>query len=137
MTRWLLAALIGPLVMVTFDALLHGLAHGSHGPLELIWRQAKGERTSKPALLSAIGWHITADAILGLLVFVLVAIFGRAGLGWGAGIGALVGGVVALYWVHVYSAFEVSGKTIAALGGLSIIQLVLASIAVTITYWGA
>ncbi|MFQ5923285.1 MAG: hypothetical protein ACE5M4_10615 [Anaerolineales bacterium] len=134
LTLSLLAALVGPFVMVAFDALLHGLSHGGHGPLELIWRQAKGERSTKPAFLSAIGWHIAADVLLGLLVFALVAVMGKPGLGTGAGIGALVGGIVALYWIHVYSAFETSGRTIAALAGLSIVQLVLTSIAVTILY---
>lgn len=137
MTRSLLAVLVGPLVMVAFDAVLHGLSHAGHGPLESIWRQAKGERTSRPAFLSAIGWHIAADVLLGLTVFVLVAVLGRSGLAWGAAIGTLAGGIVALYWIHVYSAFETSGKTVAVLAGLSILQIALASIAVTIAYWGA
>ena len=132
----LLALLAGPIVMVAFDAVLHGLSHSGHGPLESIWRQAKGERTSKPAFLSSIGWHITTDVFLGLTISILIAVVGRPGLEWGAAIGALVGGVVALYWGHVYSAFETSGKTVAALAGLSILQITLASIAVTLAYWG-
>jgi hypothetical protein len=136
MIRLLLAVLIGPLVMVAFDALLHGLSHAGHGPLESIWRQAKGERTSSTAFLSGIGWHIVADILLGLTIFLLIAVLGRSGIAWGIGIGAIVGGIVALYWVHVYAAFETSGKTVAALAGLSILQITLASMAVTITYWG-
>jgi hypothetical protein len=136
MTRTLLAVLVGPFVMVAFDALLHGLSHAGHGPLESIWLQAKGERTSSPAFLSAIGWHIAADILLGLTIFVLIALLGKPGLIWGAAIGILVGNIVALYWAHVYSAFETSGKTVAALAGLSILQLTLASITVTIAYWG-
>jgi len=77
------------------------------------------------------------DVLLGLLVFALVTVIGKPGLGSGAGIGVLVEAIVALYWIHVYSAFEPSGKTIAALAGLSFIQLVLASFAGTILYWGA
>ena len=123
--------------MVAFDAVLHGLSHTGHGPLESIWQQAKGERTSRPAFLSSIGWHIATDILLGLAIFILVTVVGRAGLVWGAAIGALVSGIVALYWGHVYSAFESSGKTVAALAGLSILQITLASIAVTMAYWGA
>ena len=136
MIRILFTVLVGPLIMVAFDALLHGLSHTGHGPLESIWRQAKGERTSSPAFLSGIGWHIVADFLLGLTIFILIAVLGKPGLAWGAAIGAIVGGIVALYWVHVYAAFETSGKTVAALAGLSILQITLASIAVTITYWG-
>ena len=136
MTRLLLAVLVGPFVMVGFDALLHGLSHAGHGPLESIWRQAKGERKSRPAFLSSIGWHVVADIFLGLTIFILIAVLGKSGLAWGAAIGAIVGGIVALYWVHVYAAFETSGKTVAALAGLSILQITLASMAVTITYWG-
>ncbi len=136
MTRLLLAILVGPLVMVAFDALLHGLSHAGHGPLESIWQQAKGERTSSPAFLSGIGWHIVADILLGLAIFILIVVVGKSGLAWGAAVGALIGGIVALYWVHVYAAFETSGKTVAALAGLSILQITLASTAVTITYWG-
>jgi hypothetical protein len=72
-----------------------------------------------------------------LTIFVLVAVLGKSGLAWGAAIGALVGAVVAFYWAHVYSAFETSGKTVAVLAGLSILQIGLASTAVTIAYWGA
>jgi hypothetical protein len=136
MTRILVALLVGPLVMVAFDALLHGLSHSGHGPLESIWRQAKGERTSSPAFLSAIGWHIVADILLGLAIFMLIAVLGKPSLVWGAAIGVIVGSIVALYWAHAYSAFETSGKTVAALAGLSMLQITLASIAVTIAYWG-
>ena len=136
MISLILAVLIGPLVMVGFDALLHGLSHAGHGPLESIWRQAKRERKSSPVFFSGIGWHIVADILLGLTIFILIAVLGKPGLAWGAVIGAIVGGIVALYWVHVYAAFETSGKTVAALAGLSILQIILASIAVTITYWG-
>lgn len=137
MSRLFLAVLVGPFVTVAFDALLHGLSHTGHGPLDLIWQQAKGERTSKPAFLPAIGWHIAVDVLIGLLIFALIVVFGKSGIEWGAGIGAIVGSIVTLYWVHVYSAFETSGKTIVVLAGLSLIQVILASVAVTIVYWGA
>jgi hypothetical protein len=116
MNRWILALITGPFVMVAFDAILHGLSHSGHGPLESIWWQAKGERKSRPAFLSAIGWHIAADILLGLTIFLLIAAVGRVGLKWGTAIGVLVGSIVALYWIHVYSAFETSGKTVVALG---------------------
>lgn len=136
MNHVLLALLIGPLVMVAFDAVLHGLSHSGHGPLESIWKGAKGERTSSSAFFSSIGWHIATDVLLGLTIFGLIALVGKSGLWWGAAIGILVGGIVALYWGHVYSAFETSGKTVLALAGLSLLQITLASIAVTLAYWG-
>ncbi|MGB3717024.1 MAG: hypothetical protein WA996_21600 [Candidatus Promineifilaceae bacterium] len=134
MIQSILAVLAGPFVMVAFDTLLHGLSHAGHGPLEPIWRQAKGERRSRPALLSAIGWHVVADVLLGLLIYVLVVVVGKSDLAWGALLGALVGGIVALYWLHVYSAFETSGKTVAALAVLSLLQITIATIVVTIAY---
>jgi hypothetical protein len=122
--------------MVAFDALLHGLSHGGHGPLDLIWREAKGERSSSPVFLPSIGWHVVADILLGLAIFILIVVLGKPGFLWGLAVGAIVGGVVALYWIHVYAAFETSGKTVAALAGLSLIQITLTSIAVTLVYWG-
>jgi hypothetical protein len=122
--------------MIAFDGVLHGLSHSGHGPLDFIWQQSKGERASKPVLFSAIGWHIVVDFFLGLLLFAIIAVLGRPGPPSAATIGVLVGGVVALNWGHVYSAFETSGKTILALAGLSLIQTILASFAVTAAYWG-
>lgn len=136
MTLSLLAILVGPTVMVSFDALLHGLSHSGHGPLDSIWRGAKGERSSGSNLLSPIGWHITADVLLGLAIFILISVLGKQGLLWGAVVGLIVGIIVAFYWIHVYAAFETSGKTVAALAGLSILQVTLASMAVTLVYWG-
>ena len=134
--RTVLGIISGPMVMIAFDAVLHGLSHGGHGPLNAIWEKAKGERTSDPALMSGIGWHVVVDFFLGLLLFVFVAVLGEPGLASAATIGLLVGGVVALYWGHVYSAFETSGKTILALAGLSTIQIILASLAITAAFWG-
>ena len=136
MTRTVLAIISGPLVMIAFDAVLHGLSNDGHGPLNAIWEKANGERTSNPVLMSGIGWHVVVDFFLGLLLFALVAVLGEPGLASAATIGVLVGGVVVLYWGHVYSAFETSGKTILALAGLSAIQIILASLAITAAFWG-
>jgi hypothetical protein len=137
MIQSFIAVLAGPFVMVAFDTLLHGLSHTGHGPLDTIWLEAKGERSSSLPFLSAIGWHVVADVLLGLLIFVLVAVLEISDLAWGALTGAVVGGIVALYWLHVYAAFETSGKTVAALAVLSLLQITLATIVVTIAYGAA
>lgn len=136
MVRLIIAILSGPMVMIAFDAVLHGLSHGRHGPLDIIWEQASGERTSNTALISPISWHVVVDFFLGLILFNIVALLGQPGLTSAATIGVLVGGTVALYWGHVYAAFETTGKTIMALAGLSLIKIILASFAVTAVYWG-
>jgi hypothetical protein len=136
LTRWIVAALIGTLVTVGFDAILHGVSQGGHGILDRIWEGEVSERKTSPILLSEITWHIIADGILAIFVSLLIVLIQLPGIAWAILVGLCIGGISSVQWIHTYAAYETSWRVPVTLAALSVIQLILASIAISLTYWG-
>ena len=136
LTRWIVAALIGILVTVGFDAILHGVSHGGHGILDRIWKGEISERKTSPVLLSEITWHILADGILAIFVSLLIVLVQQPGIAWAILVGLCIGGISSVQWIHTYATYETSWRVPFTLAALSVIQLILASLAISLTYWG-
>ena len=119
---------VATLITVGFDALLHGLSHGSHGLLDALWRGEKTQRSSSTTLLGSVGWHISSDVLLGIVLALLIAFIEVNGLHGYVIIGLLFGCLAAMTWMHVYAALEVSGRLVTIPSGLGIAQFTLISV---------
>lgn len=134
-SKLIFAALVGIIVTVGFDAILHGLSHSGHGILNFLWSNEKFQRNSQTSIFSSILWHINADILIGVLLSILIALIQKPGVLSAVTLGLIVGLLLAAQWIHVYAAFETSKKVILGLGALTILQVILASIAISLTYW--
>lgn len=133
--RWMLAAFLGMIVTVGFDAILHGLSESGHGILSGIWEGENSERKSATRFIFGIGWHIIADIALAITLSLIIVFLQQHGIGWAVGIGILIGGIMSTQWVHVYAAFEVGERVVFTLAGLGVIQTILASLVIMLVYW--
>jgi len=132
--EWVLGSVVGVVVAVGFDALLHGLSHGSHGLLDQMWHSERSERVSPTVGLGAIGWHVIVDVVIGIALATLIALAAPVGLGVAVAIGALAGLCLLAVWGHAYASLEVRFATVLVLGGLALLQAILVGLAVGLTY---
>ncbi len=134
-SRFLPAALVGIVITVGFDAILHGLSHSGHGILDSFWRGESSQRSSNTNLFSKISYHVIADILLALVLTSLITLTKLSGLqGWII-VGVLVGLLMSINWLHVYAAFEIGGKIVFLLATLAILQSTLASIGIGWMYF--
>lgn len=134
-SRFLPAALVGIVITVGFDAILHGLSHSGHGILYSFWKGESSQRSSNTNLFNKITYHIIADALLAVVLTLLITLTKLSGLqGWII-VGVLVGLLIGITWIHVYAAFETSGKIVVLLATLAMLQSILASIGIGWMYF--
>lgn len=124
---FLVVFLVCIITSVGFDAVLHGLSHGSHNLVQSIWVQEKHQRTSSPIWFGSIQWHIFADFLIGLSVSLLSYISYQADIGiWTVLLVILSFGLLSSsYYFHIYSAYEVSERSAFGLAALAFLQIIL------------
>ena len=125
--RIILAMAVCVIVTVGFDAVLHGLSHSGHGPLDAFWRSEPRQRDTPTIGPDSIFWHVAADVLFGLLLVVILIHIPNLTFIRGVLVGSIVGVLMAAVWLHVYAAFEIGLRISLVLGGLQIIQLSLAA----------
>lgn len=134
-SRFLLATLVGIVITVGFDAVLHGLSHSGHGVLDSFWQGESSQRSSNTNLFNKITYHIIADVLLAVVLTLLITLTKLSGLqGWII-IGVLVGLLIGTTWIHVYAAFETDEKIVVLLATLAMLQSILASIGIGWIYF--
>ena len=127
MNGFVSALIAGIIVTVGFDAVFHGLSHGGHGFLDRFWKDETSQRSSTTVLGNGITWHIISDVLTAIFLTILLVGLGAESIATWVGAGVAVGGITASAWMHVYAAFEISGKIVVLLGSLAVVQITLAS----------
>jgi hypothetical protein len=128
--NFLLGLGISIFITVGFDAILHGLSHGSHSLLDFIWQDEINQRSKRTAYFGSITWHIIADVLIGIIIVLSVFTFSNKDIIVIVIITLILASMSIAQWMHIYAAFQVKGNVVLGLSILSILQISLTTIVV-------
>lgn len=128
-STFLVALIFAILITTGYDAILHGLSHGSHNLVNIIWRGEHQQRKTSTIFISTIQWHIVADMLIGSSVAFLTYIVLQVTTDiWTAILVLFSFGILASsYYIHVYSAYQIGVRSSLGLAVLAFFQIILTS----------